>query len=243
MTRFALVPIGLALALVATGSGVFSMSRVLAGVPSDECRFAEIAMTGVGVASKMACPDTATASHGADRSAIRAETGLPVLQDAPRDAGSEVSMSNASAAEVAKAARAAAPKLRAGQWEVKTEIVSVDMPGAPAGVADTMKKRGATSLSQCFNDEQLNAMGNLGESCVFADFKMGNGAIRGTSTCKLPQGEMTSKMKGSYAADKFDYETETSSSMPGGQSIRMTMTITGRRTGGCTPDRKAKLPK
>ncbi|MEN3748141.1 DUF3617 domain-containing protein [Sphingomonas sp. HF-S3] len=151
----------------------------------------------------------------------------------------EVSMTNASAEDVAKAAKAAAPKMKGGQWELKTEIVSVEMPGAPAGVADSMKKQGANTVSQCFTDEQLNsqggAMGKMGDSCKFADFKMGDGSMSGTTTCKLPQGEATSKVKGTYADDKFDYETETSSSMPGGQSMKMTMKIAGRRTGDCTP--------
>jgi hypothetical protein len=51
------------------------------------------------------------------------------------------------------------------------------------------------------------------------------------------------KIKASYAPDKFDYEAEATSSMPDGQSIKVTMTISGRRTGGSTPDRKANLPK
>ncbi len=152
--------------------------------------------------------------------------------------GPEVSMTNASAEDVAKAAKAAGPKLKGGQWEVKSELVSAEIPGAPASVVESMKKSGSTTVSQCFTDEQLNsqngAMGKMGENCKFADFKMGNGSMSGTATCKMPQGEATSKVSGTYADDKFDYAVESSASMPNNQTTKMNMKISGKRTGDCT---------
>lgn len=153
-------------------------------------------------------------------------------------------MSNASVEDVTKAVKAAGLRLDAGNWETKTAIISLEMPGKPPEVADSLKKSGQQTVVQCYTDDELDGpIGKLGAGCMFADFTMGNGSLRGTATCKLPQGETIAKIKARYAPDKFDYEAEATSSMPDGQSIKATMTISGRRTGGCTPDRKANLPK
>ncbi|MEN3748139.1 DUF3617 family protein [Sphingomonas sp. HF-S3] len=63
----------------------------------------------------------------------------------------------------------------------------------------------------------------------------GNGPISVTILCKMPESDATSTVKGSYSADRFDYETENSSAMDG-RSMKMTIKIAGRRTGDCIPD-------
>ncbi|MEN3748140.1 DUF3617 family protein [Sphingomonas sp. HF-S3] len=158
-------------------------------------------------------------------------------QDAA-DAGPEISMTDASAEEVAKAAQAAGPKSRGGQWELTTEIVSAEIPGATPDIIAKMKEKGAISISQCFTDGELSApIGKVDPSCKFAEFKMGRGWVNATTLCKMPQGEAIAKMKGTFADDRFDYEVQTTASM-GEQSTKMTMKIAGHRAGDCTPAKK-----
>jgi hypothetical protein len=195
MKSVALVPIGLALALIA-GPGA-SMSILQAGVQSQS-------------------------------------------QDSTSGERREISMTDASTEEVAKAVQNAGPKSRGGQWEWKTEVVSAEIPGATVDMIAEMKKKGATSLSQCYADGELNAqggpLGKVDDSCRFANFRMGKGALSATTRCKMPEGEVIANVNGTFSEDRFDYEIQTNASM-GEQSMKMTMKIAGRRTGDCTPEK------
>lgn len=180
------------------------------------------------------------AGPGASMSILQAGTPSP-SQDPAAGEGREVSMTDTSAEEVAKAVQNAGPKSRGGQWELKTELVSAEVPGATADMIVEMKKKGATSVSQCYTDGELSAqggpVGKVDDSCRFASFRMGKGTLTATTLCKMPEGDAIAKMNGTFSDDRFDYEIQTTASI-GEQSMKMTMKIAGHRAGDCTPDKK-----
>ncbi|MBO9499931.1 MAG: DUF3617 domain-containing protein [Novosphingobium sp.] len=156
-----------------------------------------------------------------------------------------VSLTNASPQEVAAAAKkAGVPQtvLSPGQWETKTEIVDMQIPGQkemPKQYLDQMKSRMATrSKLSCLTKEQVESRdgkiftGDHEGNCRFAKYEMGNGKIDATMVCAGDRGEMRLHTAGTFSAEAFEVNSEmTGAGAMGG--LRTNVKLTGRRVGEC----------
>lgn len=161
--------------------------------------------------------------------------------------GPSVSLTNASPEEVAKAASDAGigmAQQKPGQWEVTTEVVSVEMPGVPAeqrGMMEAMFKRPPVTESTCMTADQLKkpdpalfSGSKANKDCVFRKYNVSNGKLDATMVCKNTDSEMTMTMTGEYAPEKVSTEVTMDAKGPPGQgAVKMKMKSSGRRTGDC----------
>jgi hypothetical protein len=134
----------------------------------------------------------------------------------------------------------AAVQVRAGLWEVNSDIVSASQQGLPPEMAEQMKGR-RRSARHCITAEQaarpnahfLAARG--GEECVYSRFEMRGGRLSGAMTCRDADGaETQARMSGAYDAES--YRTRMDIRTPGIGSGRVMILVvqeTGRRVGDC----------
>jgi len=141
-----------------------------------------------------------------------------------------------------------AVSLQPGQWETTVRFTSIEMPGAPEAMIGPMRTAMSApqTHSECMTAEQaanpagrmMNPGGNA-NACQFTDSTFSGGTIRVHGTCQDPaRGSMQISWEGSYTATTM--QAQVSSEMhappgtPGPQAIRMSGTMSGRRTGDCT---------
>ena len=156
---------------------------------------------------------------------------------------------NASTSERAAAGETAAlgsdVRIRAGQWETRTEVTNVSAPGMPAGVAEMMKTKPVTGTS-CITEEEANDSGadlfsgKKDENCDTKGFKAAGGRVSGTITCRAEdggQGAMTMTMDGEFKPDSYALNSKMKTE---GEGTAMTIEskITGRRIGDCPAESK-----
>lgn len=144
--------------------------------------------------------------------------------------------------------KAGGVKFAPGQWSTTTEIVSMDMPGAPPQMKDAMrsaaKSAGSKTMGYCLTPEQANkpssAMftGPQQNGCAYTKFSMAGGRIDMAMTCKPPQvSGMNVAMTMSGPMTPVTYELAmdqkiTSPQLPGG-TMTMIAKTTGKRVGEC----------
>jgi hypothetical protein len=155
----------------------------------------------------------------------------------------EVSLRNASIAEVAEqtAATGEAMRFQPGEWETKVEVVNAEIPGVPPAMAEQMRKAMTinTSVTDCMTPEQAERPSeglfarDQGE-CRFDRYDMRGGRIDGAMTC-TSAGEGTARitMQGSYTPTSFEMRNTVDASRGGGQAMKMESRVTGRRLGEC----------
>jgi Protein of unknown function (DUF3617) len=163
----------------------------------------------------------------------------------------DVSLKNASMAEVAKASQASG-QIDPGQWTSTVEVVSISMPGiaGPEGqIAQAMFKNmiGQKQVTdRCITpaeavkppEDLLSGKGS--NLCRFVTFDLAGGKLKAQMSCmaKAQGGGMTMAMAGNYGSNSFALDTETTivnpSHMPGGQGMVVKSRTTGKRTGECT---------
>ncbi|WP_162875506.1 DUF3617 domain-containing protein [Sphingomonas crusticola] len=150
----------------------------------------------------------------------------------------DVSLKNASVETVANSAKGAV-KIEPGQWEMSFLIDKMEIPGMPAGSNPPQQ---AQKASTCITPEQAaKPAGDLfagkgAGDCKFDTFTMNDGKMNATMSCKMPNmpGQSKTVMSGNYASTHFDNEvTSTVSGMPGGQTVTIHATSSGRRLGEC----------
>jgi hypothetical protein len=132
-------------------------------------------------------------------------------------------------------------KMRPGQWEATSEIMSANAPGMPPETLRAMVGEKQT-VSRCITPEQAakpsaNFLAGQGNSdCTYRDFSAGNGAMRGTMSCSVAGigGETVMKMQGKYSPVAYDMDMDMDVAMAGGIKMTMKARTTGRRTGECT---------
>ena len=149
-------------------------------------------------------------------------------------------------------AAAVAPKpvqLQPGNWAITTEIVSMDMPGAPAGMKDQMlataKQSGAQKIEHCLTPEEaakppadMFAKGQQAAGCSTGRFSTAGGRIDLAMTCSPPQAQGTTvamTMSGPMTPTSYELAMDqkiTNAQMPGG-GMTMKARMTGTRTGEC----------
>ena len=141
--------------------------------------------------------------------------------------------------------------LQPGQWEMTTKMTEVEAPGMPEAVLAQMRSTMATQTqtrSDCMTQQEasnpaaniVNA-GTQSGTCNFTESAFAGGNINVRGTCNGPSGpgSMQMSITGTYTETAIDGRISTEMrappGMPGGaQSIRVSGTLTGRRTGECT---------
>jgi hypothetical protein len=133
--------------------------------------------------------------------------------------------------------------LKAGQYETTVKMTDVQMPGADPALVEQMKAAMTAQAEQkeqkCMTEADIanmgNKMGNAGAKggdCNFSKTTFAGGTIDVAGTCKSPTGDVSIAMNGTHTADSFN-ATMTVDADAGGQKVKATGTMTGRRTGDC----------
>jgi hypothetical protein len=143
-----------------------------------------------------------------------------------------------------------ADQIQAGQWEMVTELRSVDMPGAPPELQQQIRTQigRPDSGSNCLTAEQarnflqytrqLLTQGQAA-NCRFTDETYAGGVLRQRAACPGPGGQSGSSMSldGGFTVTTFNGTVNAERPNPVNASsgpIRMTAVIRGRRLGECT---------
>lgn len=133
-------------------------------------------------------------------------------------------------------------RLRPGQWEVTSEVVSVEAEGMPEAALSQMRNT-KTTATDCITEAEANQpeAGFLAAqedmNCSYRDFSMRGGRIKGAMTCS-PEGmggEMAMVMDGTFERDSYAMDMDTEMSNMGGMNMDMTMKmrVSGKRLGAC----------
>ena len=131
-------------------------------------------------------------------------------------------------------ALAAAQSVQPGNWEIVTTVESIELPGAPAGIAAMMKGR-PLKVSHCVTPEEAargpQDMIKARKECQFARYSMTGGKLSSEMTCKQGGSSMTTTVDGSFTATSFTTSGRTVAT--GGRPMTMTATTVGHRIGDC----------
>ena len=140
-----------------------------------------------------------------------------------------------------------AVSLQPGMWETTVQFTSIDVPGAPPAQLAAMRTMMSQpqTHSECMTPEEaanpaqrMMNPGSNGNSCQFTDSTFAGGTIRVHGTCQAP-GRATSvtNMEGTYTATTIQATISSEGHPPAGtagpQTVRMSGTISARRTGDC----------
>jgi hypothetical protein len=137
--------------------------------------------------------------------------------------------------------------LQPGQWETSVQFTTIDIPGAPPEAVNQMREAISRpqTRSECITPEQAaNPTGNMmaagAGNCQFSESRFEDGEILVRGTCEQPgSGTATMAMEGSYTPTTMEAEITSEVQAPAGaaasgpQSVRMSGTVTSRRTGDC----------
>jgi hypothetical protein len=132
-------------------------------------------------------------------------------------------------------------RIKPGQWEVTSEIISASAPNLPDEALRHVVGQ-KTKILNCITPEEaarpsadfLSAQKD--SNCTYRDWSMENGRMSGTVTCQagaLP-GKMVMKMDGHYGAESYDLAMDMESSgLPDGMTMTMKARTTGKHVGEC----------
>ena len=131
--------------------------------------------------------------------------------------------------------------LQPGEWEMKTEVVSVKVEGLPEGVGESMKAQAGGTSRTCMTPEEAKGPGadifaeNNPANCKSEGFRWAGGRIQGKTTCtgQGGQGKTVITMDGRYGAQSIDMTMKSDTEMMG-KAMKMEMRVSGRRVGECT---------
>lgn len=129
--------------------------------------------------------------------------------------------------------------LKPGEWELKTEVVSIAADGMPREVVERMKTQGVGTSSICITPEETGERiaerlaGGSSPICKNEGFVWSRGRIRGKRTCTAVGGAWTSAiMDGTFGARTMDVRMM-SEARGGHEWLKMERRTTGRRVGEC----------
>jgi Protein of unknown function (DUF3617) len=148
---------------------------------------------------------------------------------------------------LAAACSGSSVSLQPGQWETTMRFTSIEVPGIPeAQLAPMRAAMGQPQTrSECMTPEQAaNPAGNMlnqggnGGNCQFSENTFAGGTIRVHGTCQQPgRGSAQMTLDGSYTATTMEARITSHVTpppgTPGPQSVTMSGTLSGRRTGDC----------
>jgi Protein of unknown function (DUF3617) len=141
-----------------------------------------------------------------------------------------------------------ADTIQHGQWEIVTEMTSVEAPGAPPALLEQMRASMASqrqTQSQCITAEQArnparNMTGQNPAGCEFSDTTWAGGNVRIRANCRPPgTPPVQLSIEGTYTAQQINNRINVSMEMPNPtgagapMQIRLQGRMTGRRTGDC----------
>ncbi|HEX8125296.1 MAG TPA: DUF3617 domain-containing protein [Allosphingosinicella sp.] len=171
--------------------------------------------------------------EGAGNSAAAAESGGGSAGGAKGGGGSAAGTGGASGSAV---------QLQPGEWEIKMEVVDIEVAGLPEGVAEGMKSQaGGGTNRTCMTPEDAKGPSaemfgkNDPANCKSEGFAWSGGRILGKTTCQAEngQGKTVMTMDGRYTPQNIDMTMKTQTDMMG-KDMTMQMRVTGRRVGECT---------
>lgn len=139
--------------------------------------------------------------------------------------------------------------IQPGQWEMVTQMTSIEAPGAPEAMVAQMRAslpQQRQTQSTCITPEQARnpsrnmvGQGNNAAGCEFADTTFAGGNIHIRANCHPPGAtSMAMSVDGDYTATQMNGRISVNMTTPGmtgggTQTIRLSGTLTGRRTGDC----------
>lgn len=145
-----------------------------------------------------------------------------------------------------------ADQLQAGQWEMVTQVKSIEIPGAPpeaqaqirAGIGQSQTNQDCISAERARNPlQEMRQMMSQGQAanCRFTDEVFGGGVIRIRATCPGPGGQAGGgqmSLEGSFTATTLQATLSVRAqganpAMPGATGMNMSAEIRGRRVGEC----------
>jgi hypothetical protein len=122
---------------------------------------------------------------------------------------------------------------RDGKWQVTMQM---EMPGMPAGMPPF-------TTEQCLTREQVDdpqravpqqpQRGGGQSDCKYEDYKLTGNKVTWTMRCTTPQ-PMTGSGEITYTENAYNGVMKMNMER-GGQGMQMTMKMTGKRLGDCTP--------
>ena len=160
--------------------------------------------------------------------------------------GPTVELKNASGNEVAAAVRQSGvmssnTMMQPGEWESKTSVLEMNMPGIPAQYAARMKQSIAEHRNEasrhCIKPEDVKKpkedFFGADKSCRYDHFTMGGGKIDIAMVCKQENLSNTTNMAGTYTPTTYSMDVSSVGSGPQ-QDMTMKMHVDAKRIGECT---------
>ena len=151
---------------------------------------------------------------------------------------------NGAATAAPEAVSSAAPggggtvALQAGEWETTVQVMSMNVPGMPRGVAPPMPA--AITTRHCLTPEQVarpNADFFAGQAqangCTYENFSMAGGHLQGTIHCNMQGNRMDMTMDGQFTPTSYEIHQQTQATTSG-MSTQTELRVTSRRVGDCS---------
>ncbi len=127
--------------------------------------------------------------------------------------------------------------LQAGEWETTVEVLSMEMPGMPAGAAAPAIP--PTTTRHCVTPEQAAQpsaeffSGNLESAgCQRENFTIANGRISGVVSCAADGTTIRSELNGQFSSDSYEMTSRTQTTAQG-MTMNGETRVTARRVGDC----------
>ena len=160
--------------------------------------------------------------------------------------GPSVELKNASGNQVAAAVKQSGvmssdTMMQPGEWESKTSVLEMNMPGIPAQYAARMKQSIAEHRNEasrhCIKPEDVKKpkedFFGADKSCRYDHFTMGGGKIDIQMVCKEENLTQTTNMSGSYTPTTYSLDMASNGTGPQ-QGMTMKMHVDAQRVGECT---------
>ncbi len=128
-----------------------------------------------------------------------------------------------------------------GEWEQRTEILSVEGPDMPLELAARFRQP-RPPQRYCITPEQVaqparvsDAIARPQAGCTMRGFTMQGGRMEGAMACREGSAaQVSTMMSGTYSPESFDYRSRIEMPPPIGDGVvRIEARITGRRIGTC----------
>lgn len=164
---------------------------------------------------------------------------LAACSSGEEEAGSGETISTEEVAERARNAVRPEP----GLYRATVEVLEVDIPGAPEGTADMMKRMMGDSRNTseyCLTQEDVDrgfeemARNSQEGDCSFERFDVDGGDIDAAMTCSVQGGRtMRMTMQGTGGTTSSEMTMSMETDMPGMGAANMRMKATHQRIGEC----------
>ncbi|MEN3972225.1 DUF3617 family protein [Sphingomicrobium sp. XHP0235] len=124
-----------------------------------------------------------------------------------------------------------------GNFVIRTEVTALDSvddgePATSSGMGDTRE------IQVCVGEDGLlpaAAFGEDGDDCTIENPYQRKGRLRQQLVCNRSAGQVNLQVEADFTAEGVDGTVRSGSAFAGEGDYQMTRTITGERTGDCTP--------